>query len=95
MTEVPEWSKPDLDLGDGHSLRWVENSIGKRIGAIIAHERDDDADCICEGTVWFDGSHTANWTLEAAADGAVTLSPSIACHCGDHGWVRSSRWVRA
>lgn len=37
----------------------------------------------------------ARWTLIGAADERLTLSPSLLCSCGDHGFIRSGRWERA
>jgi hypothetical protein len=32
------------------------------------------------------------WTVEQKEP--LTLSPSIACDCGLHGWIRNGQWVQ-
>ena len=55
---------------------------------------------MCDGFVTFAGDVQAKvhpgapkWTVESWEP--LTLSPSLLCHCGDHGFVRQGRWVRA
>lgn len=33
------------------------------------------------------------WTIESLEP--LTLSPSLLCHCGDHGFIRGGKWARA
>jgi hypothetical protein len=33
------------------------------------------------------------WTVESWEP--LTCSPSLLCHCGDHGFIRGGKWVRA
>lgn len=55
----------------------------------------------CAGFVTFDGdvqrqvepNRPNRWTVESWDP--LTLSPSVLCSCGDHGFVRNGRWVRA
>lgn len=54
----------------------------------------------CEGGLTFDGPvqqqlepQQPKWTVESWEP--LTLSPSVLCACGDHGWVREGRWVPA
>ena len=35
----------------------------------------------------------ARWQVQSTEP--LTLSPSIPCHCGDHGFIRDGRWVAA
>ena len=35
------------------------------------------------------------WTLEGAADDHLTISPSVLCSCGDHGWIKNGQWQPA
>lgn len=70
-----------------------------RYGAIVSHPRPDGTGT-CEGAITFDGpvqrAHDPDrpmWTVEAWEP--LTLSPSLLCHCGDHGFVRAGRWVRS
>jgi hypothetical protein len=107
--------KPDLELGDGHSLRFtcwdpdldlnphyagLEELIrehGARYGAIVSHLTPDGK--LCEGGIIFDtplteanGDNTPKWTVESWDP--LTLSPSLLCQCGDHGYIRDGKWVR-
>ena len=100
----------DLDLGDDHWLGWLDTGDDppQHCGAVIGHLKLDGS--VCEGSVqWaptkFAREHpdrlTENernrprWTLETVADAKITLSPSLVCHCGDHGFIRNGTWVRA
>jgi hypothetical protein len=71
-------------------------------GAIVGHPlRPGDAQCTwlgeCQGSVTFDA--TVQRQLEAGPFWQVesweplTLSPSLLCHCGDHGFIRDGHWV--
>ncbi len=90
-----------VDLGDGHTLTFASYKGEKRVGASIAHKRPDGSDC--DGWISFAGRAWANsfapgaiatWTVEC--DDPLTLSPSVLCRgCGDHGFVRGGKWVRA
>jgi hypothetical protein len=120
MTDKPaQVSAPesfDLDLGDGHWLRWTcwkpDRSIPSnaerfkdvpddpRCGAIVTHTTDKTESGWCEGSIMFSGltrdrsfpNHAA-WTVESWEP--LTLSPSLLCGCGDHGFIRGGKWVRA
>lgn len=89
-----------IDLGDDHTLTYVEYKGELRVGANVAHKRPDGGDC--EGFVAFEGrswaqsftTPIATWKVDQAEP--LTLSPSLLCKaCGDHGFVRDGKWVRA
>jgi hypothetical protein len=105
--------KFDLDLGDGHWLkfsRWapdrtIESNATRfagvpdepRFGAMVPHLKADGS--MCDGFITFDGDvqrrvhpGAAKWTVEQWEP--LTLSPSLLCHCGDHGYIRGGRWVK-
>lgn len=90
-----------LDLGDDHTLKYANYEGQDRVGANIAHKRPDGADCVgwiaFAGRAWansFSPGAIATWAVES--DDPLTLSPSILCRgCGDHGYVRNGKWVRA
>ncbi len=75
------------------------------VGFILAHDkRPDDEACrhldACEGAIWYacaPGSDRRRerpvWTL--VSRDPLHLEPSVACHCGDHGFIRDGKWVRA
>ena len=75
----------------------------ERYGAMIAHPRAASAEWAsgeCEGKVTFAGPvqqriqpAVATWTVVSWEP--LTLSPSLRCGCGDHGFIRDGRWVPA
>ena len=91
----------DLDLGDDHTLQfwsWYGEPKGQRSGAIVTHKKPDGT--WCQGSISFDvpasrerASGRPSWTVHSWEP--LTLAPSLVCHCGDHGFIREGRWVRA
>lgn len=48
-----------------------------------------------KGTKWnLTEPDRANWTMTGTYENP-TLAPSFLCHCGDHGFIREGKWVRA
>lgn len=104
---LPEGEKFDLDLGDEHYLQWTGHSSGsgERCGTIIYHPwpqpKPDPENWTpwCAGSVWFKdpgiGRSVSLWALHGEADEHLTLSPSILCGCGDHGYIVDGRWRKA
>lgn len=95
-------SRDELDLGDGHSLVFASYQDEPRVGANIVHRTPEGS--VCWGWITFSGRAwdrsfggaviIPTWTVER--DEPLTLSPSILCRtCGDHGFVRDGKWVRA
>jgi len=100
-----------LALGDQHWLRFVKWAPDRKLnpqfahlpdvelyGAVVSHIKKDET--LCEGTVMFDGP--VQNELEPERDkwivhswDPLTLSPSLQCHCGDHGFIQVGKWVRA
>lgn len=76
------------------------------IGGIMYHLKDDYPAGYCSGGITFDVPYL-NPSFRTHADGAarpvwqvqsldpLTISPSLLCHCGDHGFIREGKWVRA
>lgn len=69
---------------------------GARVGLIESHRTPESREC--SGTVTFDvpeatGLKGPRWTVESWEP--LTLSPSILCSCGNHGFIRDGRWVPA
>ena len=102
---------PDIDLGLNHELRYVSWAPDRELNpqyvdlpdierycAIITHLNHKDE--LCEGCITFD-SPTAErvepdrpkWTIDSWDP--LTVSPSILCQCGDHGFIRNGKWVIA
>ena len=60
---------------------------------------------MCGGSIFFAGagadeynSHSAlspSPTWQVLSEEPLTLSPSVLCDCGDHGWIRDGKWVAA
>jgi hypothetical protein len=67
---------------------------------MITHLRVDNGEQ-CEGFVHFDLPETKHmmpdnhrWKVEQWEP--LTISPSVLCRrCGDHGFIREGKWVRA
>lgn len=97
-----------LDLGEGHTLVFVEYRGDPKAGANVLHQRPDGT--TCHGWISFAGRAWAKAFDESAKAGRVvppptwiideeeplTVSPSLLCRaCGDHGWIRQGKWVKA
>jgi hypothetical protein len=93
-----QWA-PDRGLNP----QWAGRPDVERAGAIVAHHRPDGTGCL--SSIHFDTPETqglfhddSRWRVESWDP--LTLSPSLLCNadkggCGDHGFVRGGRWVRA
>jgi hypothetical protein len=88
------WS-PDRDLNPQYDGVPDE----PKAGAIIDHKKPDGSGD-CSGAVNFDTpvmrqlrSDRALWTVESWEP--LTISPSVLCSCGDHGFIREGKWVPA
>lgn len=97
----------DIDLGDGHTLDWLgwspdrelnphyadvpDIAQGEHWGATIQHTTADGR--LCEGGITFDTLTFVCWQVHSWEP--LTISPSLACHCGEHGFIREGKWVRA
>lgn len=98
--EFTSWA-PDYFLNP----RYADLPEVSRWGAIIWHElRPDDSVCAwrgeCAAAITFAGEvqrqvipDAVTWTVESWEP--LTLSASLLCHCGDHGFIRDGRWVSA
>jgi len=68
-------------------------------GLVVDHLKPDGTPC-AGGCITFDTEVArqlypgrARWTLESLEP--LTVSPSLLCSCGDHGFIRGGRWVPA
>lgn len=104
---MSEW----IDLGDDHEIMfvswkpdrelnpaWNETEDVEKYGADVRHKTPSGAPCL--GYILFDSptAHIVNpgvpmWQVESWEP--LTLSPSLLCSCGDHGFIKQGRWVRA
>jgi hypothetical protein len=92
--------KPDRALNPQYGA-WPDTD---RAGCFVAHIlRPDDSEAWCReigyclGSIVFDGQMPADghaaWQVQSWEP--LTVAPSLACHCGDHGFIQNGRWVRA
>lgn len=87
---------PDRELNP----QYVDLPDVERVGAIVSHVNRGTGER-CWSGITFDGSVTrlvfpdnARW--QVASEDPLTLSPSLLCRvCGDHGFIREGRWVKA
>jgi len=105
------FSNDPIDLGHGHigvytswrpdralNPQFAELPDVERYGLLIKHSTPEGNACM--GSVVF-GSDVAEavspgkdtWEVESWVP--LTLSPSILCSCGDHGFIREGRWIPA
>jgi hypothetical protein len=93
----PGW----IDIGGGHFIRFVEYNGDMRAGIRDKHLTIDGKPCqgfiAIEGAAWadeFKSNPIPAWKVESWEP--LTLSPSVLCRtCGDHGFIRGGRWVKA
>jgi hypothetical protein len=87
-----------FDLGHDHaySFLYMDDVL---IGAMIEHKKPDGSDCW--GGIYFDTPEARAkladgrnyWQVQSLDP--LTVSPSVLCYCGDHGFIREGRWVPA
>jgi hypothetical protein len=100
-----------IDLGDGHALHYVQWAPDRdlnpqyadlpdveRYGADVRHTAPDGRPCM--GYITFDSDTALRiapgspfWQVQSFDP--PSFSPSLLCTCGDHGFIRDGRWVRA
>ena len=93
--------RDEIDLGDGHRMVFGSYKGEARVCANVLHP-PVEGKCGGDGFISFEGRSWAQ-TFEGAIDTwkvendePITLSPSILCRaCGDHGFIRDGKWVRA
>lgn len=90
-----------LDIGDGHQIKFATYKDDPHAGMNDRHVRPDGTECVgfitFEGSAWakeFEGGKIAVWQVQSWEP--LTISPSLLCRvCGDHGFIRGGKWVRA
>lgn len=92
----------EKDIGGGVTIKewsWYGDKTNTAGGLIIDHPNKETGEH-CSGTVTFDVPISREkkpagpfWTVEQKEP--LTLSPSILCSCGHHGWIRNGKWVDA
>lgn len=96
---MPLYGVPSIDLGDGHKLSRVHDREKNLVGFVDAHPDARNPAKQCGGSVPLERSRwsrpDATWRMTGEWP-EVTLEPSLLCTaCGDHGFVRAGRWVKA
>lgn len=97
-----------IDLDSDHFLRWNTNRTedGFPFTGTVKHKNSGQCN-VCTGDCqsgillencppkfrekYGGGLHNV-WQIESWEP--LTLSPSLLCHCGDHGFIRGGRWVQ-
>ena len=95
-----------IDLGEGRSVKFFTVDGVNIVGATEEHPSAKDTSVhkageACAGGVYFDVPELPagwkplqRWTVESW--NPLTLSPSVLCTlCGNHGFIRESKWVLA
>lgn len=90
---------PDaLDIGSGHAISFSHYQ-GEVAGIQDWHVKPDGAWCVgwvaFRGSAWERGfQNLTAWDVVQREP--LTLTPSLLCRtCGDHGFIRDGKWVRA
>lgn len=89
------------DIGCGHKIKFTNYKDDPCAGLRDKHLRPDNGQ-ECQGFIAIKDGAWANefngdipkWAMESKDP--LTLSPSILCRtCGDHGFIREGKWVKA
>jgi hypothetical protein len=92
--QIAVWD-PDLNLNPGLAVHFGQ--LPAKVSGIVTHKLPDGSEC--QGSITFDVPLARLffkgpfWTVESWDP--LTLSPSLRCHCGDHGFIRNGEWVKA
>lgn len=81
---------------------WARDLPGdpdEAVGGIVEHQKPDGS--VCAGGVTFDtprgralaGRSPGGAVWQVQSWEPLTLSPSLLCSCGDHGFIREGKWV--
>ena len=86
------------DIGGGVSISPARCTNGDEVCLyLIKHEHPGKGECIAAAVPLprpcRAGDKEPWWTVES--EEPLTLTPSIACECGLHGFIRDGRWVAA
>jgi hypothetical protein len=91
-----------IDIGGGHSIRFVEYKDDLRAALHDYHQRPDGGGQ-CQGFITFEGGAWAREfkenplaTWKVVKWDPLTLTPSLLCRaCGDHGFIENGKWRKA
>lgn len=100
-----------MDLGHDHELRFTSWKPDRKLnpqydgiadvelfGATVKHRTPDGDECW--GSITFEGEtqdriapNVPKWQVTSWEP--LTVTPSLLCHCGDHGFITDGKWVPA
>ena len=92
---------PLIDLGFDHQARIVPFGGDPHSGIDYYHKTPDGRECggfitITDSAWAREFAHGTIETWDLISKEPLTLSPSLLCRaCGDHGFIRDGRWVKA
>jgi len=98
MAKMPDNWQP---IGDGEEIAMIVDTRDRFVGLYHRHAGADDGEP-CMGSIYFDVewvrssaafSNYAKWTVESWEP--LTVSPSLLCSCGHHGFIRGGKWITA
>jgi hypothetical protein len=88
-------------IGDGEEIAMMLDDRARFIGLYHKHvAKDHGGECI--GSIFFElewvksdpkYAGTPTWMIEQWEP--LTVSPSLLCSCGHHGFIRNGRWITA
>lgn len=93
---------PDDTIPENREQFGFPTPCVERVGAIIYHSKPDGSPCW--GHVYFDIPEVRRFpksfpdavVWQVQSWDPLTISPSVLCKlCGDHGFIRDGKWVRA
>lgn len=86
-------TSPRIDLGGGNSVEITgKQSKSGEWGLIWYHQRPDGLG-LCMGGISWDPADAYHWDLVSREP--LTVSPSLLCACGAHGFIRDGKWQPA
>lgn len=82
------------DIGHEHYISYLYSykNHDLTVGVIVRHIKPDGK--YCDGAArWrhYESETGVLWTLES--ENPLTISPSLLCHCGDHGFIKQGKWI--
>jgi hypothetical protein len=87
-----------LDFGSNSRGSFIINKSGEAIGLVEAHRKSNGD--VCAGHLywiepefgWFASHHLWVFTSTGPAEHQFTLTPSILCDCGHHGFITNGKF---
>lgn len=93
---VDQWES----IGDGEEIAMMLDSQSRFVGLYHKHRTPEGEECM--GSIYFELewvrnnpalSNVAKWMVETWEP--LTVSPSLLCSCGHHGFIRGGKWITA